>query len=46
MNGAACPRQIPVTAEHADPGVVLWSWCQEFLRRELLPDRRVVVRFD
>jgi hypothetical protein len=26
--------------------VVLWSWCQEFLRRDLLPDRRVVVRFD
>ena len=26
--------------------MVLWSWCQEFLRRDLLPDRRVVVRFD
>jgi hypothetical protein len=24
----------------------LWSWCQEFLRRDLLPDRRVVARFD
>jgi DNA-binding HxlR family transcriptional regulator len=49
--GAARPgrwteRWMDVTAEHADPDVVLWSWCQEFLRRDLLPDRRVVVRFD
>ena len=35
-----------VTIGHADPDVVLWSWCQEFLRRDLLPDRRVVVRFE
>jgi hypothetical protein len=26
--------------------VVLWSWTQTFLRRDLLPDRRVVVRFE
>jgi DNA-binding HxlR family transcriptional regulator len=43
--GSWAERWTQVTAEHADPGVVLWSWCQEFLRRDLLPDRRVVVRF-
>lgn len=37
---------MDVTAEHADPDVVLWSWCQSFLRHDLLPDRRVVVRFE
>jgi DNA-binding HxlR family transcriptional regulator len=44
--GRWAERWTQVTAEHSDPGVVLWSWCQEFLRRDLLPDRRVVVRFD
>ena len=39
-------RWTQLTTKHADPEVVLWSWCQEFLRRDLLPDRRVVVRFD
>ena len=38
-------RWMDATAEHADPDVVLWSWCRSFLRRDLLPDRRVVVRF-
>ena len=32
--------------EHADPDVVLWSWSQTFLRRDLLPVGRVVVRFE
>lgn len=31
---------------HTEPGVVLWSWCQVYLNRDLLPERRVVVRFD
>jgi DNA-binding HxlR family transcriptional regulator len=44
--GRWAERWTEVTTEHADPDVVLWSWCQEFLRRDLLPDRRVVVRFD
>jgi DNA-binding HxlR family transcriptional regulator len=44
--GGWAERWTEVTAEHSDPGVILWSWCQEFLRRDLLPDRRVVVRFD
>ena len=32
--------------EHLDPGVVLNSWVSWYLARDLLPDRRVVVRFD
>jgi DNA-binding HxlR family transcriptional regulator len=39
-------RWMEMTFDHADPDVVLWSWCQSFVRRDLLPDRRVVVRFD
>jgi DNA-binding HxlR family transcriptional regulator len=39
-------RWMEMTFEHADPDLVLWSWCQSFVRRELLPDRRVVVRFE
>lgn len=35
-----------VTDEQSDPGVVLWSWSGGFLRRALLPDRRIVVRFE
>jgi len=31
---------------HTEPGVILWSWCQVYLDRNLLPDTRVVVRFD
>jgi DNA-binding HxlR family transcriptional regulator len=39
-------RWTEISTEHADPGAVVWSWCQCFLRHDLLPDRRVVVRFD
>jgi FAD/FMN-containing dehydrogenase/DNA-binding HxlR family transcriptional regulator len=39
-------RWMDVTAEHADPDVVLWSWCHSFLRRDRLPQRRVLVRFE
>lgn len=35
-----------LTTEHADPDAVLWSWVQSYLRTEVLPERRVVVRFD
>ncbi|GAA1578758.1 hypothetical protein GCM10009789_35440 [Kribbella sancticallisti] len=38
-------RWMDVTAEHADPDLVSWSWCTSFLRRDVLPPRRVVVRF-
>jgi FAD/FMN-containing dehydrogenase/DNA-binding HxlR family transcriptional regulator len=34
-----------VSPEHADPDMVLWSWCHGFMRRDLLPDRRVNIRF-
>jgi FAD/FMN-containing dehydrogenase/DNA-binding HxlR family transcriptional regulator len=44
--GGWAERWMEVTSEHADPDVVLWSWCDAFLRRDLLPDRRVVVRFE
>ena len=44
--GSWAERWTEITTEHSDPEVVLWSWCQEFLRRDLLPDRQVVVRFD
>jgi hypothetical protein len=37
---------MEVRPEHSDPGVILWSWCQVYLRRDRLPDRRVVVRFE
>jgi FAD/FMN-containing dehydrogenase/DNA-binding HxlR family transcriptional regulator len=35
-----------VTTEHADPELVLWSWAQAYVRHDLLPDSRVVVRFE
>jgi FAD/FMN-containing dehydrogenase/DNA-binding HxlR family transcriptional regulator len=44
--GGWAERWIDVAPEHAEPDVVLWSWCESFLRREALPDRRVVVRFE
>jgi DNA-binding HxlR family transcriptional regulator len=37
---------MEVRPVHAEPGVVLWSWCQVYLKRDLLPKERVVVRFD
>jgi FAD/FMN-containing dehydrogenase/DNA-binding HxlR family transcriptional regulator len=32
--------------EHSDPAAVLWSWCQSYVRHDLLPEHRVVVRFE
>lgn len=37
---------MDVRPEHSDPGVILWSWCHVYLRRDRLPERRVVVRFE
>lgn len=37
---------MEVRPEHSDPGLVLFSWCRHSLRRERLPKRRVVVRFE
>ena len=36
---------LEIAPQHLDPFVALWSMCNS-LRRERLPDRRVVVRFD
>ena len=44
--GGWAERWTDLRGEHADPDVVLWSWSRTFLRRDLLPDRRVVVRFE
>jgi DNA-binding HxlR family transcriptional regulator len=38
-------RWLEIAPENLDPFVVLWSMCHA-LRRDRLPDRRVVVRFD
>jgi DNA-binding HxlR family transcriptional regulator len=38
-------RWLELAPEHLDPFVALWSMCNS-LRRDRLPDRRVVVRFD
>ncbi|MDF2730697.1 MAG: helix-turn-helix, HxlR type, partial [Acidimicrobiia bacterium] len=38
-------RWLQIAPEHLDPFVALWSMCNA-LRRERLPDRRVVIRFD
>jgi DNA-binding HxlR family transcriptional regulator len=38
-------RWLEIAPEHLDPFVALWSMCNA-LRRDRIPDRRVVVRFD
>jgi DNA-binding HxlR family transcriptional regulator len=35
-----------VRPEHADSGIVLWTWCSVYLEPERLPVERTVVRFD
>lgn len=44
--GAWGERWLEVAPEHADPGMVLHSWCHMYLDKEILPEERVVVRFD
>jgi DNA-binding HxlR family transcriptional regulator len=44
--GGWAQRWTELTGQHADPDAVIWSWRQSFVRRELLPERRVVVRFE
>jgi DNA-binding HxlR family transcriptional regulator len=36
---------LEIAPEHLDPFVALWSMCNA-LRRDRLPDRRIVIRFD
>jgi DNA-binding HxlR family transcriptional regulator len=38
-------RWLDIAPEHLDPFVALWSMCNA-LRRDRLPDRRLVIRFD
>jgi DNA-binding HxlR family transcriptional regulator len=38
-------RWLEIAPENLDPFVALWSMCNA-LRRERLPDRRIVIRFD
>ena len=38
-------RWLEIAPENLDPFVALWSMCNA-LRRDLLPDRRVVIQFD
>jgi DNA-binding HxlR family transcriptional regulator len=38
-------RWLEIAPQHLDPFVALWSMCNA-LRRDRLPDRRVVIRFD
>jgi FAD/FMN-containing dehydrogenase/DNA-binding HxlR family transcriptional regulator len=44
--GAWAEKWKEVSPEHADPDMVLWSWCHGFMRRDLLPEHRVNVRFE
>ncbi|MGH3147705.1 MAG: FAD-binding protein, partial [Rubrobacter sp.] len=39
-------KWMDVSLEHSDPDVVLWSWCHGFMRRDRLPEGRVLVRFE
>ena len=43
--GGWAERWTALTGEHADPDVVLWSWYQSHVRRDLLPDVEIC-RFD
>lgn len=38
-------RWLEIAPEHLDPFIALWSMCNA-LRRDLLPDRRLVIRFE
>jgi len=44
--GAWGETWMEVRPVHTEPGVILWSWCQVYLKHDLLPEERVVVRFD
>jgi DNA-binding HxlR family transcriptional regulator len=39
-------KWLELAPAHTNPDVVLWSWCTTYLRRDLLPSGRVLVRFD
>ena len=39
-------RWIELQPEHSDPSFVLWAWIHVHLKRDVLPNRRVVVQFE
>ena len=39
-------RWLDITPEHVDPTLVLWAWSKNYVAHELLPNRRIVVRFE
>lgn len=39
-------RWVELQPEHTDPSFVLWAWVHVHLRRDRLPDRRVLVQFE
>jgi len=44
--GGWAEKWTDLTQEHSEPDYVLWAWCRAYLRRDLLPEARVLVRFD
>jgi DNA-binding HxlR family transcriptional regulator len=44
--GSWAERWTDITNDHAEPDYVLWSWCKLYMRDDLLPNERVIVRFD
>jgi DNA-binding HxlR family transcriptional regulator len=44
--GAWAERWLELGPEHADPGLLLRSWCKHSLARDQLPEQRIVVRFE
>src|SRR3546814_6307223 len=45
LSSYVCSSDREIAPENLDPFVALWSMCIA-LRRDRLPDRRVVIRFD
>jgi DNA-binding HxlR family transcriptional regulator len=44
--GGWADKWTDLTQEHSEPDYVLWAWCRAYLRRDLLPENRVLVRFN
>ena len=44
--GGWAERWTDITSEHAAPDYVLWSWCRNYMRHDVLPDERVLIRFE
>ena len=44
--GGWAERWTDITSEHAQPDYVLWSWCRNYMQADLLPEQRVLIRFE